>query len=129
MPSIAKKRLLRKMYEKHLLSSIQNTKSTQTSGSVFVDRIEQDKKIKFELELIKIVDCFLHCHGIYTSNSVSFKKIFVNQTLSEFQRVFCESIGSATDIVIKPIWNPSAIKNGITKKIAPNVRQTHATYS
>ena len=40
-PSIAKKRLLRKKYKKHLLSSFQKTKSTQTSGSVFADRIEQ----------------------------------------------------------------------------------------
>ena len=49
------------------------TKSTQTSGSVFADRIEQVKKTKFELELIKIVDCFLDGHGNYTSNLVSFK--------------------------------------------------------
>ena len=40
MPSIAKKRLLGKKYKKHLLSSFQKTKSTQTSGSVFADRIE-----------------------------------------------------------------------------------------
>ena len=56
MPSIAKKRLLRKKYKKHLLSSFQKTKSTQTNGSVFADRIEQVKKTKFELELIKNVD-------------------------------------------------------------------------
>ena len=73
MPSMAKKRLLRKKYKKHLLSSLQKTKSTQTSGSVFADRIEQVKKTKFELELIKIVDCFLDGHGNYTSNLVSFK--------------------------------------------------------
>ena len=40
MPSIGKKRLLRKKYKKHLLSSFQKTKSTQTSGSVFADRID-----------------------------------------------------------------------------------------
>ena len=73
MPSIAKKRLLRKKYKKHLLSSFQTTKSTQTSGSVFADRIEQVKKTKFVLELIKIVDCFLDGHGNYTSNSISLK--------------------------------------------------------
>ena len=72
MPSIAKKRLLRKKFKKHLLSSFQKTKSTQTSGSVFADRIEQVKKTKFELELIKIVDCFLDDHGNYSSNLVSF---------------------------------------------------------
>ena len=63
MPSIAKKRLLRKKYKKQLLSSFQKTKSTQTSGSVFADRIEQVKKTKHELELIKFVDCFLDGHG------------------------------------------------------------------
>ena len=73
MPRIAKKRLLRKKYNKHLLSSSQKTKSTQTSGSVFADRIEQVKKTELELELMKIVDCFLDGHGIYTSNLVSFK--------------------------------------------------------
>ena len=73
MPSIAKKRLLRKNYKKHLFSSFQKTKSTQTSGSLFADRIEQVKKTKFELELIKLVDCFLDGHGNYTSNLVSFK--------------------------------------------------------
>ena len=73
MPSIAKKRLLRKKTKKHLLSSFQKTKSTQTSGSVFADTIEQVKRTKFELELIKLVDCFLDGHGNYTSNLVSFK--------------------------------------------------------
>ena len=67
MPSIAKKRLLRKKYKKHLLSSIQKTKSTQTSGPVFADRIEKGKKTKFELKLIKIVECFLDGLGNYTS--------------------------------------------------------------
>ena len=73
MPSIAKKRHLRKKYKKKLLSSFQKTKSTQTSGSVFADRIDQNKMTKFELELIKFIDCFLDGHGIYTSNLVSFK--------------------------------------------------------
>ena len=72
MPSIAKKRLLRKK-KRHLLSSLQKTISTQTSGSVFADRIEQVKKTKFEVELIKIVDCFLDGYGNYDSNLVSFK--------------------------------------------------------
>ena len=63
MPSIAKKRFLRKKLKKHLLSPFQRTKSTQTSGSVFADRIEKVKKTKFELDLTKIVDCFLDGHG------------------------------------------------------------------
>ena len=73
MPSIAKKRLLRKKYKKHLFSSFQKTKSTQTGGSTFAERIERVKKTKFELDLIKIVDCFLDGHGNYVSNLVSFK--------------------------------------------------------
>ena len=52
MPSIAKKRLLRKKYKNHLFSSFQKTKATQTSGSVFAERIEKVKKTKFEIELI-----------------------------------------------------------------------------
>ena len=73
MPSIAKMKLLRKKYKKHLFSSFQKTKSTQTSGSVFAERIEKVKKTKIELDLIKIVDCFLDGHGNYDSNLVSFK--------------------------------------------------------
>ena len=71
MPSIAKKRLLRKKYKKHLFSSFQKTKTTQTSGSVFAKRIEKVKKTKFEFELIKVVDCFLDGHGSYDSKLVS----------------------------------------------------------
>ena len=73
MPSIVKKRPLSKKYKKHLLSSVQKTKSTQTSGSVFADRNEQVRKTKFALELIMNVDCFLDGHGTYTSILVSFK--------------------------------------------------------
>ena len=73
MPSIAKKRLLREKYKKHLFSSFQKTKTTQTSGSVFAERIEKVKKTKFELDLIKIVDCSLDGHGNYDSSLVSFK--------------------------------------------------------
>ena len=72
MPSIAKKRLLRKKYKKHLFSSFQKTKTTQTSGSVFAKKIEKVKKTKFVLDLIKIVDCFSDGHGNYDSNLVSF---------------------------------------------------------
>ena len=73
MPSIAKKRLLRKKYKNHLLGSFQKTKSTQTGGSVFAERIEQGRKTKFEKELIKIVACFLDGHGNYTGDLVFFK--------------------------------------------------------
>ena len=42
---------------------------------MFAERIEKIKKTKFELDLIKIVDCFLDGHGNYDSNLVSFKII------------------------------------------------------
>ena len=73
MPSIAKKRLLRKKYKKQLFSSFQKRKATENSGSVFAERIEIVKKTKFELELIKIVDCFLDGHGNFDSNLVCFR--------------------------------------------------------
>ena len=75
MPSIPKKRLLRKNFKKRLLSSFRMIKSTQTSGSLFGERIEQVKKTKFEIGLIKIVDCLPDGHGNYTSNLVTYKII------------------------------------------------------
>ena len=79
MPSIAKKRLLRKKLKKDLFSSFEKTKSMQTSGSVFAKRFGKVKKTKIELELIKIVACFLDGNVTFESNLVSFKiKIFVN---------------------------------------------------
>ena len=73
MPSIAKKRLLRKKYEKHLFNSFQKTKTTQAKGLVFAERFEKVKETKFEFELIKIVDCFLDGNSNFDSNLVSFK--------------------------------------------------------
>ena len=73
MPSVAKKRLLRRKYWKHLFSSFPKTKSAQTSGSVFAEIFEKVKKTKFELDLIKFVDCVLDGHGNYDSNLVSFE--------------------------------------------------------
>ena len=70
--SISKKKFLRKNYKKQLLSSSQKTKLRQFNGSVFAHRIEQVKNTKSELDLIKIVDCFLDVHGNYNSNLVSF---------------------------------------------------------
>ena len=48
-------------------------KSTQTTVSVFAERIEKAKKTKFQLELIKIVEYFLDSRGNYDSKLVSFK--------------------------------------------------------
>ena len=73
MLSNAKKKPLWKKYQNYLLSSFRKTKSTQTSGSVFAESIEQVEKTEFDLELIKIVDCFLDRHGKYSSSLVSYK--------------------------------------------------------
>ena len=73
MPSIAKKRLLTKKFKQHFMSALQKNKSTQTSSSVFAERSEKARKTKFELDIMKFVDCFLDGHGYYDSNLVSFK--------------------------------------------------------
>ena len=74
MSSIAKKRLLRKKFKKHMLTSVQRSISVQTTGSVFVEGVESvRRKTKFELELMKTIACFLDGHGGYEVNLVSFK--------------------------------------------------------
>ena len=61
---------------------------TQISGSVFAHRIEAVKKTKFELELIKTVDCFLDGHGNFSSDfssglvSFKIKSLQTNQLLN-----------------------------------------------
>ena len=72
-PASQKRDFRGKSTKNNCLSPSKKTKSTQASASVFTDRIEQNKKTKIELELIKIVDCFLDGHGNYTSNLVSFE--------------------------------------------------------
>ena len=78
------KKLVKKKYKKHLLSSLQKTKSTQTNQSVSADRIEEVKKSNFELKLLEIVDWFLDGHGKYTSNFVCFqlKSLLTNHPLN-----------------------------------------------
>ena len=73
MPRLAKIKLMRKMFKKHLFSSFRKTKTTQTSGSVFAERIQKNEKTKFELGLLKNLDCFHDGHGNYDSNLVSFR--------------------------------------------------------
>ena len=68
-----KKTLEEKVKKKTFIESFLETKTTQTSGSVFANRIEQVIKTKFDLELMKNVDCFLDGHGKYTSNLIAFK--------------------------------------------------------
>ena len=74
MPSIAKKRLLRKKFKKHLLTSIQKSVAVQAKGPVFVERAEQAKRTKVDLEMMKIIDSYLEGYGSYEYNLVSFRK-------------------------------------------------------
>ena len=94
MSSIAKKKTLDQKVEKKLLSSFQKTKSTQLRRSVFADKIEQVKKTKFELELIKlIVDCFTDSHGFYTNKLVSLKtKSLLNNHFVNSKEVFINQL-------------------------------------
>ena len=62
-----------KKFKQLFMSALQDNKSTQTSGSVFTERIEKVKKTEVELELIEIVDCFLDGLGNYDSNLIAFR--------------------------------------------------------
>ena len=74
MPSIAKKETLQQKIQKtQFLSSFPKTKSTQTSRSVFAERTEQVKKTRYELEILKILDCFLDGYGSFSSLFVTFE--------------------------------------------------------
>ena len=55
------------------MSALQKNKSTQSSGSVFAERIEKAKKTKLEMEPLKIVNCFFDNPGNYDSKLVSFQ--------------------------------------------------------
>ena len=45
----------------------------QASASNFADRIEQVKKTKFKIQLMKFVECFLDGQATYIIKLVSFK--------------------------------------------------------
>ena len=72
MPSIARKRLIRKKFKRHYLCSNQKLASTQTLGSALLDRIRKIQNSKYEPDLFKIIDCFFDCHGSVHSDYVSF---------------------------------------------------------
>ena len=72
MPSIAKKRLIRKKFKRPCLCSKQKLASTQTLDSAFFDSIRKNQNSKYESGLFKIFDCFIDCQGSVHSNYVSF---------------------------------------------------------
>ena len=63
-----------KLQKKTFDSSFQKTKSTEISGSLFADGIEQIEKNKIQSELKSLADCFLDGHGNFTSDLVPLKK-------------------------------------------------------
>ena len=78
---------------------------------------------------MKILDYFLDGLGNYTSKSVTFKiKAFQVNHFTEFHRDLYKSIGSANEVVITPIKNPTAMKVETTYKIFPTVVRTHARH-
>ena len=78
MPSVAKKRLLRKRYRKIFFSApSKRQKQRRPVIQCMQKKLKKLKKTKFEFEVIKIVDCFLDSHGKIDSSLVSYK----NKTL------------------------------------------------
>ena len=75
IPSVAKKRLLRKKFIRNYLSSAQKLASTQTLGSAFLERIRKVQNSKYETDLLKIVDCFIDGYGTVSSERINFSII------------------------------------------------------
>ena len=63
MPSIAKKRQIRKMFKRHYFCSNQKLASTKILGSAFLDRIRKAQNSKHESDLFKSIDSFIDFHG------------------------------------------------------------------
>ena len=72
LPSVAKKRLLRKKFKRQNISSAQMIASTQTLGSAFLERIRKVQNSKYETDLLKFVDCFIDGFGIVNSERINF---------------------------------------------------------
>ena len=72
MPSVAKKRLLRQKFKRHYLCSNQKLASTQTIESAFLERVRKVQNSKYELDLLKIIDCFIDGCVFVNSDHVNF---------------------------------------------------------
>ena len=72
MPSVAKKRLLRKNFKRHCLCSNQKLASTQTIGSAFLERVRKVQNSKYEHDLLKVFHCFIDGYGFANSDHVNF---------------------------------------------------------
>lgn len=72
VPSVMRKRLLRKKFKKQTLRCNEKTQSTQTPNSTFMDRIQKVKNSVYEYDLLKIIDCFIDGHGVVDTDRVKF---------------------------------------------------------
>lgn len=73
LPSIAKKRLLRKKLRLYGGGVTKKSTSTQTmANNAFDTRISLIRKSKYEIDLMKIIDCMLDQQGSVDSNNVHF---------------------------------------------------------
>ena len=72
LPSVARKRLLRKKFLRHNLSSAQKLASTQTLGSAFLEKIRKAQNSKHETDLLKIADCFVDGYGTVNCERINF---------------------------------------------------------
>ena len=82
--SVAKKRLLRKKFKRHYLSSAQKLAPTQTLGSAFLERIRKVQNSKYDTDLLKFVDCCVDGYGTVNSERINFSNnnlIFVYENL------------------------------------------------
>ena len=75
-PSVSRKRLVRKKFKKHYLTSNQKLASTQTLGSAFLDRIRKLQNSKYETDLFKTIDCFIDGYGSVNCERVIFSNNF-----------------------------------------------------
>ena len=71
-PSVSRKRLVRKKFKKLYLNSNQKLASTQTLGSLFLDRDQKVQSSKSESNLLKIIDSFIDGYGSVISERVNF---------------------------------------------------------
>ena len=72
MPSIAKKRLIRKKSREIIYVPTRNLFPQKLLVQRFWIEFEKFKNSKYESDLVKIFDCFFDCHGSVHFDYVSF---------------------------------------------------------
>lgn len=72
-PSIAKKRLSRKKFRNHLSSMQLKCQEIEPDSLVFLDRVEKVRRTKYDIELLKILDCFINGCGTIDSSRILFQ--------------------------------------------------------